>query len=427
MVLTSTNMVDFRNLETRVRINPETLMRFEEGDMVTLQHPQAEQSVRIKYDIMLILYPMVNWVTVGELCEGWPPDDQEKIKDHLQMLYQSRIIVTSEEELAEPPPSSLPPSLGNVTINIENHHHMLRDSIRMACYRRAIEKAVTPESVVMDLGAGSGILSFFAARAGAKKIYAIEKRPDMVIVARELAKANGFEEQITFIENSSQLVRADEIDPKPTVFVSEILGNAILEENVLEFTMDARDRFLAEGGVLIPASLEIVVAAFDAGPSVDRSLEVDELEDIYGFNFQVLKTVLAQKPSVKVDRFNPLAYTMMSDPTPVINLDFYTIQSATFRQPFELVPTKDGFINGFVAYFKAHMDDEMVLTNSPWAPPTHWTQMVYSFPTRREVKAGEVIPMVMDYEGGLMLWYKDEWESKNEENGQDESSAKESV
>ncbi|MEZ4573660.1 MAG: hypothetical protein R2857_01800 [Vampirovibrionales bacterium] len=40
--------------------------------MVTMQHLLANASVRIKYDIMLILYPMVNWVTVAELCEGWP-------------------------------------------------------------------------------------------------------------------------------------------------------------------------------------------------------------------------------------------------------------------------------------------------------------------------------------------------------------------
>ncbi len=405
MVLTAKS-VNFRDLSTRVRINPDTTLRFEGDDQVVLQHRFSEQSVRIKYDIMLILYPMVNWITVGELCEGWPPEDQEKIKDHLEMLHTSKVVITDESEMANEKEDGLPENLGNkVTINIENHHHMLRDSIRMACYRRAIEQAVDKDTVVMDLGAGSGILSFFAARAGAKKVYAVEKRPDMVMVASQMSEANGFQNQIAFIENSSHLIPPEAVVPKPDVIVSEILGNAILEENVLEFTMDARDRFLKEGGKLIPCGLEIVVVAFDSGHIVDRTQEVVELEEIYGFNFDVMKTVLAQKPSLKLERFNPALYTMMSDPVTAITLDFYTISSALFKQKFTFTAKQDGFINGFCAYFKAQMDEETVLTNSPWAPPTHWTQMVYNFPDRRAVKADEEFEMQMVYDGNLNLWF----------------------
>ncbi len=408
MVLTS-QPVDFNNTATRVRINPETYLKFEEGDMVTLQNSLAENSVRIKYDIMLILYPMMNWVTVGELCEGWPPDDQLKIKQHLDMLYQSKIIVTDESELKERPESNLPVKLGNqITINVENHHVMLRDSIRMACYQRAIENAVNAESIVMDLGAGSGILSFFAARAGAQKVYAVEKRADMVMLAKELAKANGFEDKITFVENSSHLIKQEEIDPKPTVFVSEILGNAILEEHVLEFTIDARDRFLAPGGKLIPAALDIMLAGFDAGPVIDKTLEVSELEEIYGFNFEILKTVLANKPTMKLERFNPLAYTTMSQPVCAAKIDFYTLQSSYLKETFTVTASQDGFISGFCAYFKAHLDSETVLTNSPWAPPTHWTQMVFHFPERRAVKKDETLTLELVYDGNLKLWFKDE-------------------
>ncbi len=406
-MLSSPPSVNFQDVTTRVRINPDTYLKFEDGDQVTLQHMYSDQSVRIKYDIMLILYPMVQWVTVGELCEGWPPEDQVKIKDHLQMLHQSKIILTEQDELPEQSQSNLPTNLGKeITINIENHHVMLRDSIRMACYQRAIEKAVNANSIVVDLGAGSGILSFFSARAGAQKIYAIEKRPDMVMVAKELAKANGFEHQITFIENSSHLVKAEELDPKPTVLVSEILGNAILEEHILEFTMDARDRFLAPGGKLIPAAVDILVVPFDSGPPLDRTLEVDELSMIYGFNFDIMKTVLAQKPTMKLERFNPMAYPIVADPVCAISLDLYSIQSPKFQSSFSFTAKEDGFVNGFCAFFRAKMDDDNVLTNSPWAPPTHWTQMVFHFPDRRPVKANESYEMEMRYDGGLSLWFK---------------------
>lgn len=401
---------NFYDLSTKVRINPETFLKFEDGENVILQNIASEQSVRIKYDILLILYPMTHWITVGELCEGWPPEDQQKIKEHLEMLYQAKIVVTEEAEIPEKPQSSLPAHLGNeININIENHHNMLRDSIRMAAYQRAIERAVTPASVVLDLGAGSGILSFFAAKAQASHIYAIEKRPDMVSVAKILAEANHFADRITFVQNSSHQVSADLLDPKPTVLVAEILGNAILEERVLEFTIDARDRFLAPGGKLIPGQLDIMLVAFDTGMMVDRAQEVAELETMYGLNLEILKTVLAQKPTLKLERFAPQTHQIMSKPVCVIQLDLATITSPLFRQRFDLIPTQDGYINGFCMYFKAHLDEETVLTNSPWAPSTHWTQMVYYFPSRRTVKAQEVISMELAYDGGLNLWYTEDW------------------
>lgn len=408
MVLKQPTTPDFNNPATRVRINPQMSLVFDGDDHVTLHHRQSQTSMRFKYDILLVLYPMVEWTTVGQLCEAWPPPDQEKIKQHLTMMYQVHLIVTDESEIAGEPdsPGGLPANLGDrITINVENHHAMLRDSIRMACYRRAIEKAVTANSVVMDLGAGSGILSFFAAKAGARKVYAVEKRPDMVMLATELAKANSLDKVIEFVQNSSHLIQPETLSPRPDLLVAEILGNAILEENVLEFTMDVRDRLLAPGARMIPEGLEIMAAAFDSGASYDRAPEVDELAEIYGLNFDMLKTVLSQKPTMKLERFNPAAYTMMSDPASVIHIDFAKLDAPTFTQKFSYKARQDGHINGVCAYFKAHLDGETVLTNSPWAPPTHWTQVVFHFPDRRAVSAGETVTMEMTYDGGLSLWF----------------------
>ena len=170
-------VIDFNDPNTRVRINPETYMKFEDGEMVTLHNLAADTSaVRIKYDIMLILYPMVNWTTVGELVREWPEDDQALIISHLDMLHKAHIVITHESEQAESTEGNVPKNIGNtVIINVENHHHMLRDTMRMSPYERAISNSIKPgESVAMDLGTGSGILSFFAARAGAKKVFAIE-------------------------------------------------------------------------------------------------------------------------------------------------------------------------------------------------------------------------------------------------------------
>ena len=69
------------------------------------------------------------------------------------------------------------------------HRRMLNDRIRTEAFRDAIEKVVKPGDVVVDVGAGTGILSLFAARAGAARVYAIERSPT-IEQAKAIARAN---------------------------------------------------------------------------------------------------------------------------------------------------------------------------------------------------------------------------------------------
>lgn len=396
--------MNFRDLTTRVRINPETYLKFDGTEHLMLRNVHAEDGVSIRYDIMLILYELVDWKTVGDLIAPWPPGDQEKIIEHLGMLHSRHIVVTDETEMAEISESGLSENLGkSIHINVENHHAMLRDHVRMAAYRRAIERAVKSDTVAMDLGCGSGILSFFAAHAGAQKIYAMERRSDIIALAQRLAEANGLDSQIEFIEGASSHISQDKITPKPNLLIAEILGNGILEENVLEFTMDVRDRFLAPGAQMIPYQLDIHLFAFDSGMRQSRWEEVKEFKDLYGFDFDLLGQVLCNKATTRLDRYNTLVNQTMSEPVMVKALDFRTIKDAVFSSRFELTALEDGNITGFCGYFKAHLDEETILTNSPWAPLTHWTQLLYTLAAPRAVKKGEVLKMEMVYDGALRV------------------------
>ena len=81
----------------------------------------------------------------------------------------------------------------------EVHRTMIRDTVRTEAFRRAIDSVVRPGDVVLDVGAGSGILSVFAARAGAARVYAVE-RTTIAVLAQELAAANGFADIVEVIQ-----------------------------------------------------------------------------------------------------------------------------------------------------------------------------------------------------------------------------------
>jgi predicted RNA methylase len=117
---------------------------------------------------------------------------------------------------------------------------LLLDKARCDAYREAIHRTVKPGDTVADLGAGTGLLSFFALQAGARHVYAIEMSR-IADAAAELIEANGFQDRITLIRKNSKRVRLQE---RCDVLVTETLSAFCFDtENVIEFVADARERF----------------------------------------------------------------------------------------------------------------------------------------------------------------------------------------
>ena len=130
----------------------------------------------------------------------------------------------------------------------EVHRSMICDRVRTGAFRRAIDSVVRPGDIVLDVGAGSGILSVFAARAGAARVYAVE-RTSAAVLARELAAANGVAEIVQVIHGDVMDV---ELPERVDVIVSEWLGGFGIDEGMLVPVIVARDRWLKPGGVMIP-------------------------------------------------------------------------------------------------------------------------------------------------------------------------------
>lgn len=85
------------------------------------------------------------------------------------------------------------------------HFRMLSDQVRMQAFERAISETVKPGDIVCDVGTGSGILAMLACRAGAKKVYAIDRSP-FIKTAAQLCDANGFGDRVTFLKTDARAV-----------------------------------------------------------------------------------------------------------------------------------------------------------------------------------------------------------------------------
>src|SRR5690606_12524273 len=126
------------------------------------------------------------------------------------------------------------------------------DDVRVDTYYAGIQRYVQPGDVVVDLGTGSGILSFFAARRGARRVYAIDHSA-FIEVAEAIAKKNEIG-NVEFVRVNSREFHAKE---EADVIIHEQIGDDLFDENMVENLLDLKRRVLKENGKIVPGRFEL--------------------------------------------------------------------------------------------------------------------------------------------------------------------------
>jgi len=267
---------------------------------------------------------------------------------------------------------------------IGGHESMLRDSVRCRAFRQAIAATVTPGCAVLDIGAGTGILSLFAAQAGARVVYAVEQTR-IAEVARRIVEENGCSDRIKVLEHDMATL---ELPEKVDVIVSEWLGGYGVDENLLPMVTLARERWLKPGGKMIPESVTAWMA-----PADDEWLQQDIdfwRSEPYGIDLDLISRATARRMDCACNHIKQ--EHLLCEPQMLLEIDALRCSLETVARPFaaslEFVAPREGQFNVLAAWFRANLTREVVLSNGPADPDTHWGRHVFPIGQRIAVKSG---------------------------------------
>lgn len=269
---------------------------------------------------------------------------------------------------------------------VDMHRRMVSDVPRTERFRESIQATVTPGDVVLDVGAGSGILSLFAAAAGASRVYAVEREPATAELARQLVADNDFSDVVEVmgveIERASLAGQVD-------VIVSEWLGVYGVDENMLAPVLLARDRWLRPGGAMIPGAVTAWIAP------VSHPIAAAAIE-FHGRTYDLDLTALAaHDPNAAVWLPEGVAQSdTCADPQPLWTVDPATTPLDEAIRPYaaELTfPLARSGVNGLAAWFSAEMPGTTPLSNAPGEPLTHWGHFLFPLVTAAGVAVGDAL------------------------------------
>jgi hypothetical protein len=272
---------------------------------------------------------------------------------------------------------------------LDVHRGLLLDQLRTNAFRDAIRQRVTPDSVVLDLGTGSGILSFFACEAGARRVFAVDATHSADLAAF-LTRQLGYSDRIEVIHARSTKIEL----PEPAdVLVTETLGAFGFNERILSSVIDARARLLRPGAAIIPQCIDLTIVPVELPEVFDRSIGFWRNEQ-FGLDLSPL-AVFASNVMYVANVDNA---AFLASPATVIATDLATISSADVSGHAHFQTSRAGLLCGFSGWFRATLASGIELSNE--RPGTNWEHVFLPLESPVSVEQGTPIDIHLETSDG---------------------------
>ncbi|PYI32963.1 S-adenosyl-L-methionine-dependent methyltransferase [Aspergillus indologenus CBS 114.80] len=321
------------------------------------------------------------------------------------------------------------------------HESMLKDTVRTEAYRDFVyeNKHVFKDKVVLDVGCGTGILSMFCAKAGARKVISVDNS-NIIDRAKEIIYENGFGDIITCIRGKIEEVTLPV--PQVDIIVSEWMGYGLLFEAMFDSVIYARDRYLAPGGLMAPSHATLRIAPFADSEFI--SSHITFWKSVYGFNMKSMLTGIYDEALVR--SVPPSSIPGDSDVFLPLPLHTITVEELSFLKEFKVtlnedIDALDGFAIWFDIFFMPSRDSPLAddaipsdmqkkgivaFTTGPHGTETHWQQTICLIDQEKKkaapLKKGQTITGKVGYQkkeaGSRSLDISIEWDTENEKGSQ---------
>lgn len=281
--------------------------------------------------------------------------------------------------------------------DVTGHRAMAFDAIRNAAYAAALQRVITPDSVVLDLGCGLGVHGLLAARAGARKVFLVD--PEIVVhSAVEIARHNGLGDRVQGFQGRIEEVTLPE---KVDVIISVFTGNLLYSEDLLPSLFCARDRWLKPGGHLVPDHAELLFAPVSA-PALHDEQVLGWLQRPFDLDYSPLRRYAAN--AMAGERRADVWPELLAAEQVFARADLMTASATNLDTTARFEIEREGLCHGLQGWIRIGFGAHSIATG-PGKPPMHWTPRTLLFDEPLPVRAGASLSArVRRPEGGEWTW-----------------------
>lgn len=281
--------------------------------------------------------------------------------------------------------------------SLSAYGEMMTDQTRMDAYVQALKQAVRPGSIVLDIGAGTGIFALLSCQFGAEHVHAVEPH-DAIQVAREIGAANGYADRITFHQKVSTAIA---LPRRADVIISDLHGALPLFQHHIPSIIDARERLLAPGGTLIPRR-DTIWAALVEDAEAYKPYAEPWRQNGYDLDMRAALPLVVNSWR----KVNAKAEHLLVPPQQWATLDYCDITAPDVAGELSWTIGREGTAHGLLLWFDAELAEGIGFSNAPGEPKLVYGQGFFPFEQPLNLAAGERVDIrvAADLTGNDYTW-----------------------
>ena len=277
------------------------------------------------------------------------------------------------------------------------HFAIVGDSWRNEIYARALQQFVRPGMLVLEIGAGTGLLAMLAAKAGAQVI-TCERAPLIAERAQTIVAHNGLAERVTVIPKELSALRIGfDLPRRADILVAEIVDNHLLGESVLPLYAHACRNLLASSARVLPANIAargMLVGGLAAGKN--------RMGEVMGFDLSPFNVL---SPSVLNSGAGGGEFVAHSDPIEVFRFDLKSSHHPEREsRQLQVDVTQGGVVQGFMQWNWMDFGAGITLENCP-PLKSCWWPIVHLFSEEIKVTTGEFLSLTVEHDQERVMIY----------------------